>query len=133
EPDARRKNDAPPAAAFVDALGAVLAKGRGKVSVIAGNLQLDKSAIGATLLFQIGVVDKTTVLEDDDFVADLFNVAKKMGAEKHIHSMLLLHFADQLQHAGAGGGVEPVGRLVENNQLRAVNDRLSELRHLLHA
>src|SRR6266478_1545013 len=75
ELDAGREDDAPPAAAFGDSLGAKLAKSSGKVPVVAGNLQLDKPAIGAPLLFQIGVVHDTAVLEDDDFVAYLFHVS----------------------------------------------------------
>ena len=47
--------------------------------------------------------------------------------------MLLFHFADQLQHPGAGFGIETVGRLVEDHKLRTVDDRLGQLGHLLHA
>src|SRR5881628_3680523 len=79
ELDTGRKNDAPPALAFRDSFGAVLAKGSGEVPVVARNLQLDKPAIGAPLLFQISVVDDAAVLEDDHFVAYLFDIAQKMG------------------------------------------------------
>ena len=38
-----------------------------------------------------------------------------------------------VEHAPAGGRVEPVGRFVQHDQLRSVHDGLGELRHLLHA
>ena len=40
---------------------------------------------------------------------------------------------DQAEHVVAPGGVEPVGRLVEQHQLRVVHERLGELDPLLHA
>src|SRR5439155_21383168 len=128
-----RKNDAPAALAFRDSFGAVFTQGSGKIPIVAADLQLDKAAIGAALFFEIGVVDDAAVLEDDYFVAYLFDIAQKMGAEDHAHSMLLRHFTDQLQHAGAGSGVQPVGRLVEDDQLRTVDDGLGQLGHLFHA
>ena len=73
------------------------------------------------------------VPHDDHFVADLFDVAEKMRAHEHVHALLFFHFADQAQHAPAGGRVQSVGRLVKDNQFRAVNDGLGQLGHLLHS
>ena len=73
------------------------------------------------------------VLEDHGFVADGLDVAQQMGADKHIHPLLLFHLCDELQHPPTRGRIEPVGWFVQHQQLGSVNDRLSELRHLLHS
>src|SRR5437016_10435466 len=83
ELDAGLQNDAPAAAALGDAFSTVLAKGGGKVRVIAGYLQLDEPAVGPALLFQIRVMDDAAVLENDHFVADLLHVAQQMRTEQH--------------------------------------------------
>ena len=63
--------------AFRDPLRALFTKGSGNVSVITRYVQFHKSVVGAALLFQIGVVDNGTRLEDDHLVADLFHISQK--------------------------------------------------------
>src|SRR5439155_27126424 len=62
--DVGREHDAPAAAAFGNPVGAVLAQGGGKSSIVTGDLELDKAAIGAALLFEIGVVNDAASLEN---------------------------------------------------------------------
>ena len=77
-------------------------------------------------------MDDRAVLHDHRLVAHLLDVAQQVGADEHVHPLLVLHLGDELEHAPAGGGIEAVGRFVEHDQLRSVHDRLGELRHLLH-
>jgi hypothetical protein len=99
-----RKNDAPVAAAFGDT--SALFRDRRSVLLNANASGISCTpAVGPPLLFQIGVVDNGTSLEDDYLVADLFHIPQKMRTEDHAHSVLLCHFPDQLQHASARGGV----------------------------
>ena len=78
------------------------------------------------------MVHDHAVLEDHGLVAYLLDVAQQVGADEHIHPLLVLHLLDELEHAAAGGGIEAIGRFVQHHQLGPVHDRLGELRHLLH-
>ena len=72
------------------------------------------------------------VLQDHRLVAHLLDVAQQMGADQHVHPLFRLHIGDEFEHSPARGRIEPVGRFVEHDQLRPVDDRLGELGHLLH-
>ena len=130
--DARRQDDAPAAEAFGHALGADLRQRRAQVAIVAGDLELDEGAVRPPLFLEIAVMDDRAVLHDHDLVAHLLDVAQQVGADEHVHALLVLHLGDELEHAPARGRIEAVGRFVEHDQLRSVHDRLGELRHLLH-
>src|SRR5882757_3536533 len=56
-----------------------------------------------------------------------------MRAEKKAKVAGLLHLANHARHALARGRIETICRLVEDDELRAVDDGLRELGQLLHA
>ena len=127
------KDDAPFAGGFANAFGADFAEGGCEAAIVADDVELDEAAVGFAFGFEVGLVDDLAVLEDDDFVADLFDVGEEMGAEQDVHAVLLLHFLDELEHALAGGGVEAIGGFVEDDEFGAVDNGLRELGHLFHA
>ena len=92
-----------------------------------------KRAVRPPLFLEIAVMDDRAVLHDHRLVAHLLDVAQQVGADEHVHALLVLHLGDELEHAPAGGRIEAVGGFVEHDQLRSVHDRLGELGHLLHA
>src|SRR5204862_8310320 len=73
------------------------------------------------------------VLEDEHFVAALFDIAQQVGTEDQAEVAAIADLLNELNHAQARGRVESVGGLIEEQQLGAVRDRLRELRGLLHA
>ena len=72
-------------------------------------------------------------VEDDDVVADLLELAEQVGGDEDGDAEVAADALHEPQHVGAGGGVEAVGRLVEEDQPRVVGERLGELGALLHA
>ena len=130
--DPRRQNDTPATAAFGDALGADLRQRRPEVPIVAGHLELDEAPVRPPLFFEVALVHDHAVLQDHGLVAHLLDVAQQVGADEHVHPLLLLHLGDELEHPPARRRIEPVGRFVQHDQLRPVDDRLGELGHLLH-
>ena len=72
-------------------------------------------------------------LQDEDFFAGFLDVPQQVGAEDDAEVAGLLHLADHADHALAGGRIEPIGRFVEDDEFRTVDDGLRELGELLHA
>ena len=72
------------------------------------------------------------VLQDHGFVAHLLDVAQQVGADEHVHPLLLFHLGNQLEHAPARGRIEAVCRFVQHDELWPMDNRLGELGHLLH-
>src|SRR5687767_9013070 len=99
---------APASIAFADTFRSMFGKRGGEVTIIARDFKFDEATIGAALLFKIGVMHDAPVFENDHFIADFFDVAEQMGAENHVHAVVLLHCANQFQHADAGRWVEAV-------------------------
>ena len=130
--DPRRQDDTPAPAAFGHALGADLRQRHPQVPIVAGHLELDEAPVRPPLFFEVAVVHDRAVLQDHGLVAHLLDVAQQVGADEHVHPLLLLHIGDELEHPPARGRIEPVGRFVQHDQLRPVDDRLGELGHLLH-
>jgi len=112
-----RQHAAPADAAFGDPLGAALAQRRGQPAILPRDLQLDEAPVRAALFLEIGVVHDVTVLEDDDLVADLFNVAQQVRAEQHTHSVIVLELLDEVEHTRPSFRIQPVGRFVQNDEL----------------
>ena len=131
--DFRRQHDTPAPGAFRHALGPDLRERRPQMAIVAGHLELDEVPVRATLFFEVALVHDRAVLQDHGLVADLLDVAQQVRAHENVHPLLFLHVDDELEHPPASGGIEPVGRFVQYDQLGPVNDRLRELGHLLHA
>src|SRR6185295_8397416 len=85
------------------------------------------------LLLQIAVGGDAALLQDQHLLAALLDVAQQVGGEDEVDLAGVADVADQLQHALAGRGIEPVGRLVEKEEPGTVNQGLGELGELLHA
>ena len=73
------------------------------------------------------------LLENQHFIASVFHISQKMGAQNDPHFSTVSNLADHADHALSRRRIEPVRRFVENQQLGPVDDRLRQLRQLLHA
>jgi hypothetical protein len=127
-----RQDDTPAPAAFRDALGADPRQRRPQGPIVPSHFQLDEAPVRAPLLFEIALVHDRAVLQNHGLVAHLLDVAEQMGADEHVHPLLLLHVGDELEHAPTRRRIEAVCRFVQHDQLRPVDDGLGELGHLLH-
>ena len=72
-------------------------------------------------------------LDGDERVADPLDLAEQVRADHHGDAELGADPVDQRQHGVPAGRVEAVGRLVEQQQVGVVHQRLGELDPLLHA
>ena len=72
-------------------------------------------------------------VDDDDVVADPLELAEQVRGDQDRDAELGADPADQPEHVVAPGRVEAVRRLVEQHQLRVVDQRLRQLDPLLHA
>ncbi|GAA3317287.1 hypothetical protein GCM10020219_038380 [Nonomuraea dietziae] len=72
-------------------------------------------------------------VDDDDVVADAFELTEQVRGDQDADAELGADAPDQREHLVAALRVEAVGRLVEEDQLRVVDERLRELDALLHA
>ena len=62
-------------------------------------------------------------LDDHDRVADPLHLLEVVGRDDDVHAELGADAADEVEHLRPLHGVEPVGRLVEEHELRVVRDR----------
>ena len=67
------------------------------------------------------------VAQDHHRVADPLDLLEQVRREQHVDPELGAAATDQLEHLVALDGIEAVGRLVEQHELRIVGDRLGEL------
>src|SRR5437879_3972781 len=74
-----------------------------------------------------------SLLENQHFITSVFDIAQKMGTQNDPHFSSISNLADHADHALSRRRIEPVRRLVENQQLGPVDDRLRQLSQLLHA
>src|SRR5215470_7889042 len=72
-------------------------------------------------------------VDRDQVVADPLDLAEQVRGDDDGDAELRPDPADQLEHGGAAGRVEPVGRLVEQHQPRRAHQGLGQLHALLHA
>ena len=72
-------------------------------------------------------------VDRDQRVADPLDLAEQVRADHDRDAELGADPVDQRQHRVPAGRVEPVGRLVEQQQVRVVHQRLGQLDPLLHA
>src|SRR5207237_6924647 len=71
--------------------------------------------------------------QNHDVIADTLNVRQKMAGEKQAHALVVSQIAGQLQDFLAARRIHAVGRLVEDEEARVVNDGRGNLQALLHA
>src|SRR6266567_3713907 len=71
-------------------------------------------------------------VDRDQVVADPLDLAEQVRGDDDGDAELRADPADQLEHGGAAGRVEPVGRLVEQQQLRRADQGLGQFHPLLH-
>ena len=72
-------------------------------------------------------------LDDDDVVGDALKLAEQVGGDDDGDPEVGADAGDEAEHLVAARGVEPVRRLVEEDELGVVDERLRELDALLHA
>ena len=77
--------------------------------------------------------DDLPAVEHDNVVADPLHVVEDVRGEHHQDAELPVDAADQVEHLLPAERIEPVRRLVEEDQLGIVHDRLGELHPLFHA
>jgi hypothetical protein len=73
------------------------------------------------------------LVHHDDVVAGVLDVGQQVRREDQIQSLVVRDVAYELEHLVASLGIHPVGRLVEEEQVRIVDERLRELDALFHA
>ena len=74
-----------------------------------------------------------SLVEHDDVVAGEFDVGQQVRREDQVHALVVGEVANELEHLVATLRVHSVGRLVEEQQIGVVHERLGELDALLHA
>ena len=73
------------------------------------------------------------LVHDDDVVAGVFDVGQQVRRQNEIDALVVRQVAHQLQHLVAALRIHAVGRLVEEQQIGIVHERLRQLDALLHA
>ena len=74
-----------------------------------------------------------SAVDRDQVIADPLDLAEQVRGDDDGDAELRPDPADQLEHGGTPGRVEPVGRLVEQHQLGRTDQGLGQLHPLLHA
>src|SRR5580693_3544632 len=72
-------------------------------------------------------------LDRDQVIADLLDLAEQVGGDHDGDAELRPDPLDEVEHGGAPGRIEPVGRLVEQQQPGVADQGLGQLDPLLHA
>ena len=78
------------------------------------------------------VPQQPSAVDHHDPVADPLELAEQVRGDDHRDAEVRTDPADELEHVVAPGGVEPVGRLVEQDERRVVDQGLGELDPLPH-
>ena len=102
------------------------------VGHLAPDHALDDAALADRLLVRVERLDGRAVADDGDLVGDLRDLVELVRDEDRGHA-LRLEFEQQVQQRRAVGLVEARGRLVENQQLDVLGERLGDLDQLLLA
>ena len=109
------------------------ADGCGELRRCIARFELNELAVGAPLGCEVAIGRDAPALQDQNFVAGLFDIAQQVRRQQNVRRARIAHLADQLQHAIARRRVEAIGGFIEKDQTRAVDDSLRELGELLHA
>ena len=73
------------------------------------------------------------LVHDDHLPAGAFNIGQQVRGNDDVHALLFGDVADEFQHLLAPDGIHARSGLVEQQQLRIVDQRLGQLQPLLHA
>ena len=73
------------------------------------------------------------LVHDDDVAAGVFDVGKQVRGDDDVDALVEGEVADELEHLVAPLRVHAVGRLVEEQEVGVVHERLRQLDALLHA
>ena len=73
------------------------------------------------------------LVHHDDVIAGVFDVRQQMRRQDQIHALVVAQIAHELEHLVAALRIHAVGRLVEEQQIGIVDERLRQLDPLLHA
>ena len=84
-------------------------------------------------LLDVALRQQFAAAEHEHVVAHRLDVRQQVAGEEQAHPLAVRQVAGQLDHLLAAGRVHAVRRLVEDQQLRVVDDRRGELQPLLHA
>jgi hypothetical protein len=103
-----RQDDAPAPGAFRHALGADLRQRRRRPPIVAGHLELDEAPVRPPLFLEVAVMDDHAVLHDHRLVAHLLDVAQQVGADEHVHPLLLFISATSLSMRRRAAGSSPL-------------------------
>ena len=101
------------------------------------------SSVSVTSIARVAVVwvksrggagaQQLAAVDDDDVVAGALQLAEQVRGDQDRDAEVGVDAADQAEHLVAADRVEAVGRLVQEDQLRVVDQGLGELDALLHA
>ena len=108
------------------------AQGGGELVGALGDLDRDQLA-GCGEVGGGGRAQQPAAVDDDDVVAGALQLAEQVRGDQDRDAEVGVDAADQAEHLVAADRVEAVGRLVEQDQLRVVDQGLGELDPLLHA
>ena len=100
---------------------------------IALDAQLEHAARRPLQILDRPLRGHAALVHHDDVVADVFDVGQQMRRENQVDALVVRQVAHQLQHLVAALRVHAVGRLVEEQQIGVVDERLRQLDALLHA
>ena len=105
---------------------------RGEVAVPAHGLELHEAPVRTAFRLEVAERGDPAVAEDEDLVAALLDVPEEVRREDDADLPRLPDLLDEPDHPLPRRRVEAVRRLVEEEDPRAVGDRLGQLRELLH-
>ena len=100
---------------------------------IALHAQLEDAARRPLELLDRALRRDLPLVHDDHVVAGVLDVGQQMRREDQVDVLVVAEIADELEHLVAALGIHPVRRLVEEQQIGIVHERLRELDALLHA
>src|SRR5581483_4873471 len=130
--DVFRKHDLEASAGKAGAFATQAANGIDE-AVLLIDLQLQKLAVGLALLFEVTKGGHTSILQNQNLIAAILNIAKQVRGDHDVDFAGVANFTDELQHALPRFRIEAVGRLIEKQQPGAMDQGLCELDRLLHA
>ena len=76
---------------------------------------------------EIPFVDDLSVVDDDDTLAQRFEIPRVVRGEEHTHILQPRHFPDRVADVLLRDHIQPDRWLIEQDQLRAVQERSRDL------
>ena len=84
-------------------------------------------------LLNLAFGEQLAAAEHDDVIAHRLDVRQHVAGKDQVHALVVGQVAGQFEHFLPAGRVHAVGRFVEDQQLRIVDDGRRQLEPLLHA